>query len=380
MELDELRSKIDALDDRIASLFAARMDLMDEMASLKQGMGLPVLAPDREEAVRRRLEAAHPEYAQGLDLLYTALFDLSKTKLYCLTVQEGPMARTLKGARREDVKDGPDVRVACQGVEGAYSHIAARAVFRQAPILFFPTWEEVFRTVGAGEADYGVLPIENSTAGSVSDVYDLMAKYRAWIARGVRLRIEHSLVAAPGTKLSEVREILSHPQALSQCAGFTRAHGWKATAKPNTAMAAKEVARQRRPDLAAYASELTAKLYGLEILQRAVQDAGNNYTRFIVISRELMISPDADRVSLSLTLPHRPGSLCQLLSRFAALGMNIVKLESRPLADTNFEFLFYFDLEGSVDGLSCRQLLEYLAQSCPSFSFLGNYHQVECST
>jgi len=267
--------------------------------------------------------------------------------------------------------------VACQGVEGAYSQLACSRLFKLPDVYYFSTFDAVFSAIEKGFCQYGVIPLENSTAGSVNMVYDLMTKHNFHIVRSMRLKVDHNLLVKPGTKLEDVKEIYSHEQAISQCAGFLQGlKDVKVIPCENTAMAAERVAKSERSDVAALASRSCSKLYGLECLATDVQDKGNNYTRFICISRDLEIYPGADRTSLMMVLPHRPGSLYKVLSRFYALGINLNKLESRPMPDRNFEFMFYFDLETSVYSPQFMQLMGELDTICEEFAYLGSYNEI----
>ena len=243
--------------------------------------------------------------------------------------------------------------------------------------MFFASFEAVFAAIEKGLCRYGVLPIENSTAGSVNAVYDLMMRHHFHIVRSVRVKIDHNLLARPGAKLSGIREIYSHEQALSQCAQFLSSlPGVKVIPCENTALAAKLVAESGRDDAAALSTRACERLYGLECLVPSVQDTANNYTRFICIARDLEIYPGADRTSLMMTLRHEPGSLYKVLSRFYALGINLNKLESRPLPERSFEFMFYFDLENPVYDPAFLQLVSELGDISEEYTYLGSYSEV----
>ena len=262
-------------------------------------------------------------------------------------------------------------------MEGAYSQLACDRLFRRPNVFYFASFEAVFTAIEKGLCRYGVIPLENSTAGSVNVVYDLMQKHNFRIVRSVRLKVDHNLLAKPGTKLADIREIYSHEQAISQCGAFLARHPEITVIRcENTAAAAKRVAESGDPGAAALASRACAELYGLACLADAVQDRGSNFTRFICIAKDLEIYPGADRTSLMMVLPHRPGSLYQVLSRFYALGINLNKLESRPMPERNFEFMFYFDLETSVYAPRFRQLMGELPALCEEFSYLGSYSEV----
>lgn len=267
--------------------------------------------------------------------------------------------------------------VACQGVEGAYSQIAAERFFAYPDIMYFTEFEGVFSAVSHGLCEYGVLPVENSTAGSVNKIYDLMMKYEVYIVKSLRLKVDHNLLVRPGCKLEDIKEIYTHEQAATQCAGFIKnLKGVKLNICANTAVAAKTVAESDRKDIAAISSMACADLYGLAALVQSVQDQGNNYTRFICVSKQLQIYPGADRTSIMAILPHKPGSLYNTLGRFSAFGINLVKLESRPIPDRDFEFMFYFDLETSVYSNELVELLQEIKSSCDGFRYLGSYLEI----
>jgi len=268
--------------------------------------------------------------------------------------------------------------VACQGIEGAYSQLAAEKFFTLPSITYFSNFNAVFSAIEAGMCKYGVLPIENSTAGSVKQVYDLMKDHKFKIIRSVRIKIDHSLLAKPGTKLSDIKEIFSHEQALSQCSKFlaTLPSGIKITCVENTAKAALMVAMSDRKDVASISSRSCAEQYSLEVITPSIQDNGNNQTRFICISNKLEVYPGSNKTSLMLVTPHKPGALYKILSRFNALGINLLKLESRPIADSNFEFMFYFDIEASVYSDKFARLISELEQNCDDFTYLGTYSEV----
>ena len=269
--------------------------------------------------------------------------------------------------------------VACQGIEGAYSQIACDSIFKSPSILYFNTFEHVFKAVETGMCQYGILPIENSTAGSVNAIYDLMTRHNFSIVRAARLKVSHNLLAKHGTKLEDIREVFSHEQAINQCSNYLAGlKGVKVTVVENTAMAARMVAQSDRTDVAALSSRFCGEEYGLNLLQTNVQDQDNNYTRFICISKNPEIYPGADRTSLMMTLPHKPGSLYNVLSKFYSLGINLRKLESRPLPDREFEFMFYFDLECSVYAPEMERLFRDLEEESEQFRYLGTYNEVIC--
>ena len=311
-------------------------------------------------------------------VLYSMLFELSRSYQ---SKQNGRIS-DLYQLISESIASTPKLfpqnpMVACQGVEGAYSQIACEKIFKSPSILYFKSFDGVFSAIEQGLCEYGILPIENSTAGSVNSVYDLMIKHNFSIVRTFRLKIDHDLLVNPGTSLSDIKEIYSHEQAISQCATFLKTlPNVKVIPVENTAVAARMVAQSHRKDVAALSSHSCAELYGLDCLASSVQDKGNNRTRFICISKNLEIYPGADKTSIMMTLPHRPGSLYKVLARMYVLGINVIKLESRPIPDREFEFMFYFDLETSIYSEEFVQLICELDDLCERFKYLGSYSEV----
>lgn len=380
MDLNEIRSEIDKIDDELVRLFCQRMHVAAQVADYKKANNLPIFQPARERAKLQDVaEKAGPEMANYTRVLYSMLFELSRSYQSKRNGECSPLYRNITQAIEHTPKLFPQApMVACQGVEGAYSQLACEKLFKHPQVMYFKTFESVFSAIENGFCDYAVLPLENSTAGSVKEIYDLMLSHSSFkIVRSTRLKVDHNLVAKKGTKMSDIKEIFSHPQAISQCAKFLDAMpGVKITACENTAAAAEAVAKSERSDVAAISSYNCVELYGLERLAADIQDRSNNYTRFICISKKLEIYPGADKTSLMLVLPHRPGALYQILGRFYALGMNLIKLESRPLPDREFEFMFYFDLETSVYSDEFIRLVDDLDAICEEFQYLGSYSEV----
>ena len=267
--------------------------------------------------------------------------------------------------------------VACQGVEGAYAQIACEKIFQNPFIMYFKNFDGVFSAIEKGLCQYGILPIENSTAGSVKKVYDLMIHHKFSIVRTFRLKIDHNLLANPGADMTTIKEIYSHEQAINQCSAFlAKLPGVKIIPVENTAVAAQMVASSGRTDVAAISSRSCMDLYCLVTVASSIQDEGNNRTRFICISKNLEIYPGSDKTSIMMILNHRPGALYRVLARLYALGINVTKLESRPLPDRDFEFMFYFDLETSIYSEEFVQLICELDELCEEFTYLGSYCEV----
>lgn len=380
MNLEELRAEIDTIDDSLLQDFAQRMNVVGQIGLEKKSEGLPTLDPARErEKLADIVAKLPPEMEQYGYTLWSMLFEISRSYQSSLNPQPSALRKDIERAIADTQPlFPPAATVACQGVEGAYSQLACEKLFKHPQVMYFKTFESVFSAIENGFCDYAVLPLENSTAGSVKEIYDLMLSHSSFkIVRSTRLKVDHNLVAKKGAKMSDIKEIFSHPQAISQCAKFLDAMpGVKITACENTAAAAEAVAKSERTDVAAISSYNCVELYGLERLAADIQDRSNNYTRFICISKKLEIYPGADKTSLMLVLPHRPGALYQILGRFYALGMNLIKLESRPLPDREFEFMFYFDLETSVYSDEFIRLVDDLDAICEEFQYLGSYSEV----
>ena len=379
MELTELRERIDRIDADLVRLFTERMALSGQVAEYKKEHNLPALDASRERQKLAAVRAAAGEqFAQPASVLYGTILDLSRAYQDGLLLGPSELAGKIEKALETTPKLFPQsALVACQGVEGAYSQIAAEKLFAMPDIMYCNHFKAVFSAIESGLCQYGVLPLENSTAGSVTSIYDLMMEHNFSIVRSVRLKVDHNLLAKKGTKLADVKEIYSHEQAINQCQEFLKTlPGVKVTVCENTAVAAKLVAESDRADAAALSSRSCAELYGLSTLASGVQDQGNNYTRFICIAKNLEIYPGADRTSIMLTVPHKPGSLYRVLARINALGLNLNKLESRPIPERDFEFMFYFDLDTSVYSPQFIQLMNELDTLCEHFEYLGSYTEI----
>ena len=377
VDLMILRERINALDDQLRALFLERMEVSAAVADYKRSVGMAVLDPAREEALLARLSAGLDDaHADAVRTLWKQIMELSRALQHRLLAHDTcAEAADLREKLTATAALPASAKVACQGRRGAYAHHAAEALFASPEISFYPDWAEVTEAVLDGRCDYGVLPIENSTRGSVSGVYDLLRSRQVRIVRGCRLAVRHALLGLPGTSLAEIREVRSHEQALGQCAAWLDGHpAMRRVTAPNTAMAAEAVAEAGRRELAAIASPDCAALYGLEVLVNDVTDCGFNYTRFVCIARDMAITPDADKLSLIVTLPHHSGTLAALLSRFAARGLNLTKLESVPIPDRDFEFKFCIDLD-APEPTALPGLLDDLVGQVESMTVLGLYHE-----
>ena len=379
MNLEELRKEIDNADKAIIKAFSERMETSAKIAKYKAENSLPVFDPKREREKLNAVADASPDDIKDYTrLLYSMMFELGRTYQNKIIGTDTALCKKIETAIEKTPRLFPETAVvACQGIEGANSQIACDKLFNNANIMFFKSFEAVFTAVEKGLCKYGVIPVENSTAGSVNSVYDLMMSHNFYITKSIRLKIDHNLLVKPGTKLSDIKEIYSHEQAISQCSEYLhKLPDVKVIACENTAVAAKSVADSNRRDIAAIASMECTGYYGLECAAKYIQNSDNNYTRFVCISKELEIYPGADRTSLMMTLPHEQGSLYKVLSRFYSLGINLNKLESRPIPGHDFQFMFYFDLDTPVYSPRFLQLMGELPQNCESFNYLGSYNEV----
>lgn len=379
MELSELRSRIDEIDSKMVQLFTARMEVAAQVADYKKEKNLPIYVPSRERSVLQSIaQQAGPEMANYTRVLYSMLFELSRSYQSKRNTAITPLYKKITESIENTPKLFPQApMVACQGVEGAYAQIACEKIFKSPFIMYFKNFDAVFNAIDQGLCQYGILPIENSTAGSVKKVYDLMIHHNFSIVRTFRLKIDHNLLANKDTEIDNIKEIYSHEQAINQCSEYLKNFpNAKIIPVENTAVAAEMVAKSGRNDVAALSSRACEELYGLSCLAISVQDEGNNRTRFICISKNLEIYPGSDRTSIMMILSHKPGALYKVLARMYVLGINVVKLESRPIPDRDFEFMFYFDLETSIYSDEFVQLMCELDDLCEEFKYLGSYSEV----
>jgi len=379
MDLKDIREQIDRIDDELVHLFVKRMNMAAQVADYKKEHHLPIYVPAREREVLQKVaEKAGPDMAGYTRVLYSLLFELSRSYQNKRNSKLTPLYSEITDSIANTPNLFPQApMVACQGVEGAYSQIACERIFKNPFILYFKNFDGVFNAIDQGLCQYGILPIENSTAGSVKKVYDLMIKHNFSIVRTFRLKVDHNLLVNHGTKLEDIREIYSHEQAINQCTDFLKTlPNAKVIPVENTAVAASMVSESGRNDVAALSSRACEELYGLQNIAGSVQDKGNNRTRFICISKNLEIYPGSDKTSIMMILPHKPGALYKVLARMYVLGINVIKLESRPIPDRDFEFMFYFDLETSIYSEEFVQLMCELDDLCEEFKYLGSYTEV----
>lgn len=358
---------VSEIDKKLINLLDERLRSHEETAGITERERLSAIA-----------ESAPKETSEYIRVLYSLIHELENAYNVKQMCKEDKLYDSITTALNGTSRVFPrSAVVACQGVEGAFSQIACERMFASPSIMYFKDFENVFTSVEKGLCRYGVLPIENSTAGSVNKVYDLLVNRDFYIVRSVRIKVNHNLIAKKGTKLSDIKEIYSHEQAINQCGEFLSGLTDVSVIRcSNTAEAAKFVATSERTDIAAISSSACIELYGLDCVKAAIQDTGNNHTRFICISKNLEIYPGSDKTTVKLVLPHRPGSLYKVLARIYALGINLIKLESRPIPESDFEFMFYFDLETSVYSEEFAQLITELGDACREFKYLGSYNEI----
>jgi len=368
MDLKQLRDGIDGIDGEILSLFMKRMELCRKVADFKKQHEMPVFQGGREQQIIDRIKVltGDRDLENGTAALFTTIMDISKIL----------QNRAILAGSEDYSYTAPDfrgaARVGCQGTSGANSEAAARTVFGDRQFDFYPSFEGVFRAVQDGEIDYGVLPVQNSTAGSVDSTYDLMAKYPFYIVKMVTLEINHCLAVKKGTKIEDISCVYSHRQALSQCEVFLSRTRLKKAEYSNTATAAEKVLKSSEP-IAAICSVDCAERLGLEILARDIADCTINRTQFIIISRDLQVAEESDSVSVMLAIPHKEGSLYRLLTKFYVNGMNLLRIESRPIRDGSFDVMFFLDFSGRLSDPGVKAVLRDLEENLDTFRCIGTF-------
>lgn len=378
MDLNELRQMINEIDSQIVPLFCQRMNVALEVAEYKKEHNIPVLDKNRERQLLEKISLmAGDEFDAYAISLYNTILEISRSYQHKIINGNRNITKIINDAKNNTPKSFPvNPTVACQGVAGAYSEQACRKLFEQPNIMFCNTFCDVFKAVSDGKCKYGLLPIENSIAGSVNQVYDLMHDNRFYIVRSVKLKVSHCLLAKKSVRKEDIKTVYSHEQAVNQCSDYIASNNFDTMICKNTAIAAKFVAESDKNDIAAIASPLCAELYGLEPIEYDIQNYKCNYTRFICISKEPEIYQGASQASFMMKIPHIQGSLYSVLSKFSALGLNLLKLESRPLPDSDFEFMFYFDVVCNAESEKLYTLCDELESTLPSFTYLGSYSEV----
>ncbi|XCP83406.1 prephenate dehydratase [Roseburia hominis] len=373
--LEEMRDKLDEIDSQICDLYEERMQVCSQVADFKIKNGRQVLDLSRENAKLSVVEAkASTEFnKKGIRELFELLMSVSRKLQYQRLAEEGAFGR-LPFIKIGEL-DMEGIRVVFQGVEGAHSQAAMKKYFGDKVKSFHvATFREAMVAIEEGTADYAVLPIENSSAGAVDQMYDLLVEFENYIVGETYLPIEQMLVGLPGTQLSQIKRVYSHPQALMQSAKFLDSHGtWQQISVANTAIAAKKVVEDKDPAQAAVCSEYAAKYYGLEILEKRINFEADNATRFIVITNQKVFLKDASKISICFEVPHESGSLYHLLSHFIYNNLNMTKIESRPVEGRSFEYRFFVDFDGNLADAAVKNAIRGLREEALNLKILGNY-------
>lgn len=374
-DLSEIRQEIDQIDQKMVALFQERQKLVNEVAEYKLSTAKPVLDVKREQEKLAALTSLAEDAFSKKSIygLFSQIMALSRMRQYQLLAQRGSVAGS-EFAVQEQLA-GAGSRIVYQGVEGAYSQMAMQAFFGDAANAFHvETWREAMECIRGGRAEFAVLPIENSSAGIVSENYDLLVEYDHFIVGEQTIKVEHALLGLPGTELEELTCVYSHPQALMQCAEFLEAHkDWERISTPNTAMSTRKVAADGKRNQAAIANPVTAKLYNLAVLKEAINDSSENSTRFLIICKQRIRVPGAGKISICFEIPHESGSLYRILSHFIYNDLNLNKIESRPMKDKCFEYRFFVDFEGNLSDPNVQNALRGVKEEALGLRILGNY-------
>ena len=374
MDLNELRGQIDSIDEQIVRLYEERMDVCRQVAEYKIETGKKIYDRVREEEkLAKAREMAHSDFtARGIGELFEQIMSMSRKLQYQLLTEKGQTGR-LPFFAVDELYAGK-VRGVFQGAEGAYSQAAMMRYFgEQIDSVQVDTFRDAMGALEEGRADFAVLPIENSTAGIVSEIYDLLVEFENYIVGEQIIKIEHCLLGVPGASLSDIRTVYSHPQSLMQSSRFLAAHSWQQVSMKNNAFAARKVAEDGRLDQAAVASEYAGKIYGLSVLQKPVNNVSTNSTRFIIVTNQKIFRRDAGKVSICFEVPHESGSLYQMLSHFIYNHINMTKIESRPIEGRAWEYRFFVDFEGNLADGAVKNALRGLREEASSLKILGNY-------
>lgn len=375
IDLLELRDKIDGIDEQIVKLFEDRMELCQKVAEYKIAVGKKVFDREREVSKLEKVRSlTHNDLnSHGAEELFQQIMSTSRKLQYQLMAKSGVTGK-LPFTEVEAIEK-ENVRVVFQGVEGAYSQAAMKAYFGDnVNSLPVEQWRDALEAIMDGVADFAVLPIENSTAGFVSEIYDLLMKYDDYIVGEQVIRIEHKLLGIPGAKLSDIQFVCSHEQALMQCEEYLNGHrNWKQKALENTAAAAKKVAEEGDITKAAIASAFAGETFGLEVLDENICSSDVNSTRFIIVSNQRMFRKDAKKISICFEVPHTSGSLYNILSHFIYNNLSMSKIESRPIPGRSWEYRFFVDFEGNLNDSSVKNALRGIMEEAANVKILGNY-------
>lgn len=374
-DLIKLRESIDQIDKEIVKLYTQRMGISEKVAEYKIATGKKVFDKERENSKLDTLSklAVDDFMEHGIRELFEQIMSTSRKKQYQLMTEHGIVEK--ENFTEVDKLDFSNAKIVFQGVEGAYSQLAMKTYFGENCNGYnVDTWKDAMEEIKCGNADYAVLPIENSSAGIVSENYDLLVEYDNYIVDEQIIRIDHSLMGIPGAKLSDIKTVYSHPQALMQCSDFLDDHReWNRISLKNTAFSAKKVKDDGDISQAAIASHISADIYGLEVLENRIQNNKNNATRFIIVTGKKICRKDSDRISICFETPHKSGALYHMLAHFIYNGVNMLNIQSRPIPGKAWEYRFFVDFEGRFSDTSVQNALRGLKEETTSLKVLGTY-------
>lgn len=375
MDLQELRKEIDEIDKQIVTLYEKRMDISSQVADFKIRTGKKVFDKEREDEKLETVQSmAHNEFNRhGIRDLFEQIMSMSRKLQYKKLAEQGAGGRLpFIGV---DSLELDRARVVFQGAEGAYSQMAMLRYFGANVNCFHvDTFRDAMDAIEEGSADFAVLPIENSTAGIVNEIYDLLVEFENYIVGEQIIHIEHCLLGIPGTSIDRIQRVYSHPQSLMQSAKFLGDYpSWQQISMQNNAFAARKVSEDKDMCQAAIASEYAAKIYGLEILKSGVNHSQTNATRFIIVTNQKVFLKEAEKISICFELPHESGSLYHILSHFIYNNLNMTKIESRPIEDRNWEYRFFVDFDGNLSDSAVKNALRELRSEAQNMKILGNY-------
>ncbi len=376
MSLNDIREQINNIDDKILKLLIKRMECSKEVAEIKINKNLPVLNAKREDEVLERISKLSFNYSDMFKQIFASIMQASRLLQYKILNNKKDVNQLINRIEHNSLLNKKIPIIACQGIKGSYSEEAAKLIFPESKINFTEDFETAFELIKYDNVDFAVLPIENSSAGSVIDVYDLILKYRFFIVKGINLKISHCLAGIADSSIKDIKTVISHQQALSQSSEFIKKNKLKTQDYINTAAAAKMVFEKNDRTLAAICSTSAAKRYNLKILESNIQNNDDNYTRFVVMSKRAIIEENADKISICFSLPHKTGSLYNILGIFSMAGLNLTKIESRPIPEEKFRYYFNLDFSGCVKSKELVNILYSLSKELPDFSFLGNYNDI----
>ena len=374
MDLQQIRGQLDVIDEQIVKLYEERMELCGQVAEYKIETGKKVFDPVREQEKLARVKAlTHNEFnSHGIEELFEQIMSMSRKLQYQMLAEHGSAGR-LPFIGVDDLET-QKARVVFQGAEGAYSHAAMMKYFGDKVNSFHvETFRDAMSAIDEGSADFAVLPIENSTAGIVSEIYDLLVEFENYIVGEQIIKIEHCLLGVPGSCIEDIKTVYSHPQSLMQSAKFLNTHDWQQISMQNNAFAARKVSEDKDKTQAAIASEIAGQIYGLDVLKKGVNQAGDNSTRFIIVTNQKIFKKDAKKISICFEVPHESGSLYHMLSHFIYNNLNMTKIESRPIEDRTWEYRFFVDFEGNLADGAVKNALRGLRDEARELKILGNY-------